>query len=147
MARRLFKERSSEGGGAAVEFALIMPIFIAIVFGMIDYGWYFYQKFTLCAAIRGGVRYGVTFKHNPTGSPASDAYVEAKNEAKRRCDSGSVPAASVSWGGGVTGTAPIRRLQLTGTYTFTPLVGLVPMPRSSVSYSMTMLLEKPFNTP
>jgi hypothetical protein len=134
-----FKKRSSEGGGAAVEFALIMPIFIAIVFGMIDYGWYFYQKFTLCAAIRGGVRYGVTFRDNPSGT----SLLAATDEAKRRCDAGSVPSTSVTWAGGVTGTAPIRRLQLTGTYTFTPLVGLVPMPRSSVSYSMTMLLERP----
>ena len=94
------KKRRSEGGGAAVEFALIMPIFLAILFGMIDYGWYFYQKFTLTAAIREGVRYGVTFKDNP---PGENPYNEAVAEAGRRCDASAVPNTSVSWTGGVTG--------------------------------------------
>jgi Flp pilus assembly protein TadG len=36
------RPRRSQHGAAAVEFALIAPIFILLVFGLIQYGWYFY---------------------------------------------------------------------------------------------------------
>ena len=34
--------RGNEQGAAAVEFALIMPILLVLLFGIIQYGWYFY---------------------------------------------------------------------------------------------------------
>jgi Flp pilus assembly protein TadG len=34
--------RRSENGAAAVEFAIILPIFAALLMGMIQYGYYFY---------------------------------------------------------------------------------------------------------
>jgi hypothetical protein len=143
--RRSIKQRDAQRGGAAVEFALILPIFVAIMFGMIDYGWYYYQKFTLCAAIRAGVRYGVTFKDDVANG--SSPYAEAKAEAERRCDPAVLPKTAITFSGEVSGTAPIKYLRLRGTYTFTPLVGLVRTPNSSVRYEMTMVLEQPYNTP
>ena len=37
-----FRRRRDEGGAAAVEFALIMIPFFVLIFGLIEYGWYFY---------------------------------------------------------------------------------------------------------
>jgi Flp pilus assembly protein TadG len=37
-----FRRRRDEGGAAAVEFALIMIPFFVLVFGLVEYGWYFY---------------------------------------------------------------------------------------------------------
>lgn len=34
--------RRDQGGAAAVEFALIMIPFFVLIFGLIEYGWYFY---------------------------------------------------------------------------------------------------------
>jgi hypothetical protein len=51
-------ERSA--GAAAVEFALLFPLFILIVFGVIDMGFAFNQKINLTQASREGSRYGAT---------------------------------------------------------------------------------------
>ncbi|MGN0334309.1 MAG: TadE/TadG family type IV pilus assembly protein [Lachnospiraceae bacterium] len=48
-----------EKGQATVEFALILPIFILLVFGIIDFGWLFYNKIQVNNASREGARYAV----------------------------------------------------------------------------------------
>ena len=119
-----------------------MPIFVAVLFGMIDYGWYFYQKFTLAAAIREGVRLGATVKDDSTHGFIPDK--AAADEAALRCDAGSVPSVSVVFTHGLVNAPPIEAVWLTGQYTFHPLVGLVPMPKPTMTYTMQMLLEQQY---
>jgi Flp pilus assembly protein TadG len=132
--------RRNQHGGAAVEFALVLPVFVAVLFGMVDYGWYFYQKFTLASAIREGVRLGATYKEGGATDPATAALTEAG----LRCDAGSVPKTAVAWTSGYVDAAPVRKVWIEGQYTFKPLVGLVPMPASAMKYKMTMLLEQQY---
>ncbi len=42
-----------------VEFALILPIFLLILCGIIDFGWLFYNQLSLNNACREGARYAV----------------------------------------------------------------------------------------
>ena len=49
-----------DGGAAAVEFALLFPLFIAIVFGIINMGFAFNQKINLTQTAREASRYGAT---------------------------------------------------------------------------------------
>lgn len=51
--------RQREEGQAMVEFALILPIFLLILCGIIDFGWLFYNQLTLNNACREGARYAV----------------------------------------------------------------------------------------
>ena len=46
------RERRSEDGAAAVEFAIIFPLFAALVMGMIQYGFYFWTAETTGSAAR-----------------------------------------------------------------------------------------------
>src|ERR1700710_2016900 len=71
--------RDRQRGGAAVEFALIMPLFLALVCGVIDYGWYFYQRYALAAAIRDGIRSGLSVLS--TATPPNDSWSVAKARA------------------------------------------------------------------
>jgi len=43
-------------GASAVEFALIMPLFFLLLFGIVDFGWYFFNQHTIQYATREGAR-------------------------------------------------------------------------------------------
>jgi hypothetical protein len=50
-----------EGGGIAVEFAIIVPILLLLVFGIIDFGHAWYMDHLLSNASREGARYGTRY--------------------------------------------------------------------------------------
>jgi len=49
-------------GAAAVEFAIILPILIVLVFGIIEFGLALYDKAVITNASREGARAGIVFK-------------------------------------------------------------------------------------
>jgi Flp pilus assembly protein TadG len=57
---RLTRATRRDEGAAAVEFALLFPLFLAIVFGIINFGFAFNQKINLTQAAREASRYGAT---------------------------------------------------------------------------------------
>src|SRR5689334_18957912 len=87
---RVARRRRAERGVAAVEFALVLPLFLAVVFGVIEYGWVFYQKFNLASAIRDGLRVGVTVL--PAASP--DPRASAISRAQADLAAVGIPAGS-----------------------------------------------------
>jgi len=52
----------SERGVAAVELAIILPVLLLILAGLIDFGWGFYWKHKVTNASRAGARYAVQAK-------------------------------------------------------------------------------------
>lgn len=59
MKKAIRKKQKREDGQAMVEFALILPIFLLILCGIIDFGWLFYNQLSLNNACREGARYAV----------------------------------------------------------------------------------------
>lgn len=59
MRKRLFFKKRGEDGQAMVEFALVLPIFMLILCGILDFGWMFYNQLSLDNACREGARYAV----------------------------------------------------------------------------------------
>ena len=55
--KKLFHK--NEDGQAMVEFALVLPIFLLILCGVIDFGWLFYNQLALNNICREGARYAV----------------------------------------------------------------------------------------
>jgi Flp pilus assembly protein TadG len=54
-----------QSGASAVEFALILPILLLLVFGIIEMGFALYDKAMITNASREGARAGVVFKVPP----------------------------------------------------------------------------------
>jgi Flp pilus assembly protein TadG len=52
----IFRKISGTKGATAVELALVLPIFFSLVFGIIEFGWYFFVQETLQFATREGTR-------------------------------------------------------------------------------------------
>jgi Flp pilus assembly protein TadG len=67
---RFFREGGSERGQSLVEFALLLPVMLVIITGLIDVSRAVWEENTLAYAAREGTRYLIV--HGSNGSPASD---------------------------------------------------------------------------
>ena len=68
---RLKHSRRNASGLATLEMALILPLLLLMVFGLIEYGWLFFKHQQVAAAARTACRYGIT-------APATTAETLAK---------------------------------------------------------------------
>jgi len=67
------RRRQRQRGTTVVEFALVFPLFMTVLFGVIEYGWIFYQRFNIANAVRDGVRQGVTVAKEASPDPRTFA--------------------------------------------------------------------------
>jgi len=72
------KYRFSQRGGSMVEFALILPLLIIILFGIIEFGIIMYDKAIVTNASREGARAGVVLRLTSTGvvNPLTSTEIE-----------------------------------------------------------------------
>ena len=131
------RARTRQSGGAAIEFALILPVFIALLSGVLDFGWVFFQQTNLQAAVREGARLGVMKATTATPDPRATATTRvgtALTEYKFATAGRTVAAA-------YSGASPNLLLSVKATVPFQPLIGLAPTPATLTS-SLTMLVEQ-----
>jgi len=62
------KLRRREEGSMTVEFAILMPLFLLLVFGIVDFGHAFYIRHLITNASREGARYGAKFQTDNLGA-------------------------------------------------------------------------------
>ncbi|MCP4746523.1 MAG: pilus assembly protein [Desulfobacteraceae bacterium] len=55
------KTNNTEQGGAAVEFALVLPLLVVLVFGIVEFSILFYNKAIITNAGREGARAGIVY--------------------------------------------------------------------------------------
>ncbi|MBQ2903937.1 MAG: pilus assembly protein [Clostridia bacterium] len=76
MKRHLKSKEKSEDGQAMVEFALVLPVFLLILCGIIDFGWLFYNQLSLNNACREGARYAVVNTAEGGSTQAIKSHIE-----------------------------------------------------------------------
>lgn len=64
MCRFILSDKSNEGGQSLVEFAMVLPIFLLLVMGIIQFGLIFNGQITLTSAAREGARLAVVGANN-----------------------------------------------------------------------------------
>ena len=106
--------RADECGAAAVEFALVLPVLLLLVFGMIDFGRLLFTRNNLQSAVREGARIAAA-RPDPTDGAARDrvvSYINATEQTKIAPDMVSVTFDAAT--GLITVTIPAG-------YPFTPV--------------------------
>jgi len=115
----LHKKLRSESGASAVEFALLLPVLMMILFGITEFGLALYRQSILTNASREGARLGIVQSipaiSNGQINAAIDTYLTAAG-----IPPGNVTRTIVA--GGITGT-PVQ-VTLTLPYTYAVLPGL-----------------------
>ncbi|HEY7023661.1 MAG TPA: TadE family protein [Candidatus Limnocylindrales bacterium] len=137
--RRLGSSRSP--GQAIVEFALVVPVFLMIFFGTVDFGMAFNASLTISNAAREGARTGVT---NPTTAAVTarvKAVVGSMNDSKLSVSVSCLTPGNAACAGGMAGAATGDTLVVTVGYDYsliTPIAFGTVVPLSSTE---KMLIE------
>lgn len=132
MASETLLQRRRRRGGNAIEFALLFPILLAFLGGIIEYGWYQQRDAQLGSIVRRAARTGATV--GTAESPKSVAQAKLK---ELLTDYKFAPGQQVVE---VRGSAPDQVIFIDLELEYTPLVGLVTVPAIHKN-SIAMRLE------
>lgn len=125
--------RRSRRGGNAVEFALILPALLALIFGVFEMSWYFNRYMVISAAARDGARRAAM------AETTNDAVAIAESEVLAylsKIDTIDQVVITTT----VNGTSPNRTVTVQVARPYTAIAGeYVPAPDSiSASFSLRM---------
>lgn len=69
---------TSQKGAAAVEFAIVLPLLVLLVFGIIEFSVYLFNKSVITNATREGARQGIVFRVDSDGNytPLDDTEIK-----------------------------------------------------------------------
>ena len=122
-------------GGAAIEFALVLPVLLTLLFGILEYGWLFLQQANVLSAVREGVRLGVTY------DTADDPEGIAEARVAEILSGYGFNTATASIDASITGSSPDAVLTVSAELPYEPLLGLYAVVPDNLHGEMTMLLE------
>jgi Flp pilus assembly protein TadG len=76
---KIFRVLKKNDGAAAVEFAIIAPLFFVLLFGIIEFSALLYNQAVITNASREAARYSATFYTNPAGTATRPTCGEVKS--------------------------------------------------------------------
>lgn len=129
--RRRPSQRNHQEGAALVEFALVLPLLLVLVMGIIDFGLYFYNDLLLTQAARDAVRYASVGDSGRAGTTIANVSGMLVSTA--------APIATINIGtSGGEASVTLR----TSYRTLTPLPGLVPGIGSTIGIDATARMRR-----
>lgn len=129
MATRAHRRRG-ESGASAVELALILPLLVLLLFGTMQYGFYFWARSSASAAAREGARESSVGEYATCS--ALQAFVQGQVGSAR---GGNTVTTTRTFTKGAGNTGPAAQVgdAMTITVAFSSLdIGLIPLPASGL---------------
>lgn len=127
----------SRRGGSLVEFALCLPVLLAVLTGVLDYGMYFSTWLEVQTASREATRAGASTA--PDDGPEEVAI----ERAKTWLDDAGISTANATITAELVGDDPDMVVAVRLDVPYQAVVGLIPTPQSA-SGAMTMRMERQF---
>jgi Flp pilus assembly protein TadG len=127
-------EWKNEDGASAVEFALVLPILILVVFAIIEFSVALYDKAMITNASREGARAGIVAQYDPTtGTRLSPNPILITNTVQNYCNNYLVTFSGPTTAQVIFPPAPPNQLSVMVTYNYTLLVGsVIPLSATTV---------------
>lgn len=133
---------SRREGVAAIEFALLVPVLVLIIMGIVEYGWLLYRRSEATRAVREGVRYAVVMPQTNVPDPitlAESRCEDVLTQLNFDLSDATIEATATDITGDANGV--LDTLTLTLSMPYRPITGgLVPTP-GNMSVSMSMMLQ------
>lgn len=155
MKKKLFYKTRKEKGQGMVEFALVLPILLVIIFGLMEMGRLLLAYSSVTTATRQGARYGSTTGDNGSGTPryldcdgikaealkagrwggltASDITITYYSTSSGTKTCANVSASDIGWG---------DRVEVQAVVTFSTIVPLVGIPDIPITSSSSRTIFK-----
>jgi Flp pilus assembly protein TadG len=141
---RLRRFLGGQKASMTVEFALLAPVFILLVFGIIDFGHAWYMKMEITSASREGARYGTRYqgpgKIPNTLSPSISSWVTTNYGPLLPADANlTVTPGGTGYTSGTAGDD--LTVTVTATKTWFVIGNLIPGLGSSITMSSTTAMK------
>ncbi len=129
---------TSRKGANAIEFALTLPVFLAIVMATFEFGWMFFLRSTVIHAVRDGCRAGAVIPQNDVPSPQSVASSRMSDfllgyNIDCRSDSDRCGISITT-----TGESPYETMDCELSIAYEPIIGIIPHPDQLGARSVVM---------
>ena len=141
-----FRKINNQNGAAMVEFAIVLPVLLLLIFGMLEFSIMLYDKAMLTNASREGTRLGILFR--PAPIPATVYTVDIPTTVNSYLQNNLISLGGASpWNTSVSGTCTAAGVPITVTvtypYTFLVLPGFLTSlaPNLTLGATTTMRCE------
>jgi len=140
-------DRSPEEGAALVEFALVLPLLLVLLLGMLDFGKAFNYWIDQTHLANEGARWAAVDKNPGGGSLQQYVRGQANTSELRDGGTASVPSPieiCISFPNGTSQVGDPVRVTASATYNWLPFLGSrLGITQTAISASATMRLEAP----
>ena len=137
--------RRSRRGVNAVEFGLVLPTFCVVFFGIIEFGWYFFQHASVMDATRDACREASTYTKTDTTPAATVAYdgiVQNLKDNGIDCSFGGSYYGACWITADYEGAPPSESVMCDVTVSYRPWFGFIPVFPESHHAESHVLLEQ-----
>jgi Flp pilus assembly protein TadG len=132
--------RRGRRASTTMEFALTFPVYVVVLFGIVDGGMLYYQQSSLDSATRTACRGGTTVDPGTNNVNIQTVYDYVTNEVPLELDAMGVNSNNLSISSTTTGAAPTLTLICTVQQPFTALTKFV-LPDMTLTSTTAMRME------
>jgi Flp pilus assembly protein TadG len=125
----LYRLRADQCGAAAVEFGLVASFILMLLTGIMEVARYIAAQQDLVSAVHAAGRYAIVHG-SKSASPASTSTLQTQVGSNLALLASTAVTTTVTFS---PNNSPGSTVNITSTYTWTPLVPLVPLPSATIT--------------